>query len=394
MKLGPLSTLIAGLGFLAIHAQAQPPQGPPPPPQVTVATVTSSSVPVAYEFIGVTEASKTVEIRSRVQGFLETRDFVEGAFVEEGTRLFTIDARSFEADRQIAVARVEQAEARLRLAEQDVKRLRSVREPGAISGSDLDQKLAEQTNAAAALKLAKAELAKADLELSYTKIEAPLSGFIGKALKEIGSLVDNGQNSLLAVVDQVDPLYVNFKMTERDYLTWRRQLEEGTVVLAEGVKEPYLDITLLDGTLYGRQGVISFENVAVDVQTGSVELRGTFSNKERTLKPGQFVKTHLQGYVRPNSVTVPQRAVSQSPQGPFVYVVNADNKADIRTIKVGQWVGQDWVVEEGLQPGERIVVEGLTKVQPGILVTPTDAATPPVPPSSEPSNHAAAAKQD
>lgn len=348
-----------------------------PPPQVELTTVEATSVPIVYEYVGMTEASKVVEVRARVQGFLETRDFEEGDFVGEGTRLFTIDPRSLKADREIALAHVEQAKARLELAQREVKRLQSVRVPGAVAETDLDVKLAEETNASAALRLAEAQLAKAELELGYTSVEAPLTGFIGKALKDIGSLVDPGQNSLLAVMQQVDPLYVSFHVSESDYLEWRRSVEAGELVLANGQDAPYLEIVFLNGTVYEHRGKIDFADVGVDVSTGTVGLRGTFENPDRKLKPGQFVKVHIKGWQRPNSLAIPQRAVSQSPQGPYVFVVGADNIAQHRAVTLGPWAGQDWIILEGLEPGERVIVEGLTKVMPGMPVaTEAPAAAP------------------
>ncbi|MCC6695998.1 MAG: efflux RND transporter periplasmic adaptor subunit [Candidatus Hydrogenedentes bacterium] len=371
-----LLTLLVSLGTSSI-AQG-PPQGPPPPPEVAVITVEPKTVPMVFDYVGVTEASKVVEVRARIQGFLETRDFEEGALVDEGTPLFTIDPRSFKADTDIALARVEQAVTRLKLAEQDVNRLKAVKVPGAIAETDLDKAMAEQDDAAASLRLSKAQLAKAELEQSYTVVKAPLTGFVDKAEKEIGSLVDAGQNSLLTIMRQVDPIYVSFQMSERAFLEWRGELDKGLLVLAEGT-EPSVRITLLDKTEYALPGHINFESAAMSLGTGAVELRATFENPDQRLKAGQFVNIHMNGYVRPNTLTVPQRAVSQSPQGAYVYVVDAENKAEFRIIKPGKWTGRDWIVESGLEPGERVVVEGLIKVQPGIPVNPVPYSPEPAP---------------
>lgn len=357
--------------FLFSEVEAQgPPGGNMPPPAVAVATVTSTTVPVAFEYVGMTQASRTVEVRARVQGFLESRDFQEGAYLKEGAKLFSIDPRSFEADREIAAAQVEQAESRLRLAEQEVNRMKSVTQPGAITQSDLDQKVAEQLSAGAALRLAKAQLAKADLELSYTTVDAPLTGYVGKALKEVGSLVDGSQNSLLTVMQQVDPIYVSFQVTESDFLTWKRDEKEGRMVSVGG--KPVIEISLLDGEPYGKEGALDFENVEMDPNTGTVELRATFDNGGRVLKPGQFIKVFIKGWERPDSLVVPQRAVSQSPQGAYVYVVNQENVVESRPVKIGPWSGDNWVILEGLVEGERVVREGLTKVRPGITVSVED----------------------
>jgi len=272
---------------LSFPALAQP-HGEMPPPEVQVVTVEAKSLPVSFEYVGVTEASKTVEVRSRVRGFVEARAFDEGAEVAAGESLFTIDQRSFQADMDIAAAQVEQAESRLRLADQEVRRLQSVTEPGAIAQSDLYQRIAEQSNAAASLRLARAQLAKAELELGYTKVESPLDGYIGKALKEIGSFVDESQNSLLAVVWQVDPIYVSFQVSEREYLALRTQTEAGELTL-QNAEPPHVAVTLLDGTELPQRGEIDFESAVVDIQTGTVEMRAVLENPNgngRALKPG------------------------------------------------------------------------------------------------------------
>lgn len=363
--LAALSALISGSVF------AQPPGHQAPPPEVDYVTVSPQTLPVAFRFIGVAAASKTVEVRSRVRGFIQSRDFNEGALVKPGQSLFTIDQGSFKADLEIAKARVQQAESRVRLAEQEVRRLQSVKEPGAIAQSDLDKQIAEQTNASASLRLAEAELAKAELELSYTAIESPLTGYIDKALKEIGSYVDYGQNSLLAIVRQVDPIYVSFQVSEREYLSWRGQQQLGELLLESGDR-PYVQLQLLDGTVLEERGAIDFESAVVNLQTGTVEMRAVFANGDNLLKPGQFLDVSLGGWIRPNILAVPQRAVGQSPQGAYVYVVDSENKAEYRIIEPGEWSGSLWIVESGLQSGDKVIVEGLVKVQPGIVVVPSE----------------------
>ena len=370
-RLTPL-LLFSCLLMLAVPGEAQPPA--PPPPEVTYITIAPKSMPVSFEFVGVTEASKMVEVRSRVRGFLESRDFQEGALIEQGTLLYHIDPRPFEADLQIAKARVAQAQAALSLAQKEVNRMESVKVPGAIAQSDLDKQQAEEINATASLNLAKAELAKAELELGYTRIDAPLTGYVGKTQKEIGSLVDEGANGFLTTMLQVDPIYVSYQMTERDYLNWRKLAAEGGYQL-DGHNNPYLEITLLDGTEYPPQGKIDFENTAIDIATGSVEMRATFDNINRQLKPGQFVRAHMRGYIRPNVIAIPQRAVSQSPQGAYVYVVKDDNTAELRIIEPGDWSGSEWIIESGLEAGEKVVLDGFIKVQPGIVVVPSPMPT-------------------
>ncbi len=358
--------LLAGAAPLLAQG---PPGGKKMPPQVGLAPAVVKTVPVSFEYVGLTEASKTVEVRARIQGFLDTREFQDGAFLEEGARLFSIDPRPFEADRDVAAAQVAQAEARLRLAEQELARLKAVRTPGAVAAADVDQREAEAAGAAASLRLAKAQLKKTELNLDYTKVDAPLTGFIGKAEKEAGSYVDSAQNSLLAVMWQVDPLYVTFKVSETDFLLWRRGEKEGALTLAGGRTMPDVAITLLDGTPFGEPGVLDYENTGVDTQTGTVGLRATFKNGDRALKPGQFVKVRLSGWERPNVLTVPLRAVGQTPKGPVVFVVGPDSKAQERVVKTGEWAGDDWIILEGLEAGDQVIVEGLTKVREGAEVS-------------------------
>lgn len=363
-------TLAVAMALLCFPAGAQMGGAP----AVSVMTIEPGTVPVRLEFLGVTEAAKVVEVRSRVTGFLETRSFQEGAIVQKGEELFRIDPRPFEADLDIAQARVAQAEARATVAERKVNRYKSV-SPGTsvITENELDDLLAEQTNAQAALRLAEAERAKAELQLGYTTVTAPLTGYIGKALRDIGSVVDEGTNGLLAIVHQVDPIYVSFQISERDYLDTRRRVSEGIYELS-GVENPYLEIQLLDGTRYPYDGVLDFEDTSLALSTGTLAIRATFANPERYLKPGQFVEAAILGYVRHDVITVPQRAVSSSPQGTYVYVVGVGDVAEQRIVEAGGWVGQDWVIGSGLSAGERVVVDGVVKVQPGIEVSPSPAA--------------------
>jgi len=365
-------TLLVVATTSAGFAQNGPGMAPPPPPEVTFVEVQPRTVPLSFSYVGVTAASKTVEVRARVRGFIESRDFVEGAYVEAGAPLFVIDPGTYEADRQVTLAQVEQAESRLKLAEQELKRLGAVEVPGAVAGTDIDRQQAERASAAASLRLAKANMAKAELELSYTKVTAPLAGYIGKAEKELGALVDEGQNSLLASVQQVDPIYVSVRVSERDFLTWRAAEAAGTQGL-EGTA-PYMELTFEDGSVWPGQGTLNFEAAALDITTGSVELRAEFENAERKIKPGQFVKAALRGWQRNAALAIPQRAVGQAPQGTFVYVIADENKAEMRMITPGPWTGTDWIIEQGLAPGDKVIVDGTVKVHPGVIVNPTPAA--------------------
>ncbi|NLN92929.1 MAG: efflux RND transporter periplasmic adaptor subunit [Candidatus Hydrogenedens sp.] len=364
---------LAGV-LLSSAVFAQGPPGMGRKPVVTVATVESKTVAVQYEYVGLTAPSKTVEVRARIQGFLDSRDYQEGDYIKKGTRLFTIEDSNFLADREVAAAQVEQAEARHLLSEQELNRLQSITQPGAIAQRDLDQKISEHQSATAALRLARAQLAKAELQLSYTKVDAPLTGYVGKTLKEPGSLVDASQNSLLTIMQQVDPLYVTFKVTESDFVSWRHEELDGRLRRVDGENKMGVEITLLDGRSFTSQGILDFEDINLDTKTGTVELRATFDNKELQLKPGQFVKVLLNGWERPDSIVVPQRSVGLSPQGTYVYTLNEDNTVESTPVTTGMWSGSDWVILDGVKVGDRVIVEGRTKVRPGIEVDVDDGS--------------------
>lgn len=394
----------SGIGLMmagAVSAAvAQGPGGPgaaPPPPEVTYVTTAVESVPITSEFVGVTEASRHVEVRARVKGFLEKRLFTEGAVVKEGDLLYTIDARQFAADVKIAEARLDQGKAgvsasQAKLAEaratlewstREHDRYVGLRSTGAVSQGDLDRArkeldtakaaeasaVADVTQAEASLRLAEAELDNAKLELSYTEIRAALTGVIGKTAKEPGSLVDDGDSGKLAEITQLSPIYVSVNISEPQYLAWKAKDQSGEIILKAGNKES-VQVILQNGTVFPETGSIIYESPAFDTTTGTFEVRGEFANKDNILRPGQFVKAHVLGWERPGTISVPQRSVNQMSSGPYVYVIDAENKITFRPVKIGQWTGSNWVIESGLQPGEKVLVEGFMKVRPGVVVDP------------------------
>lgn len=354
-----LMVILAGCGKKEQHAS-----GPAQAPEVAVEVVTPVTAPGQYEFIAQTEASRVVEIRARVQGFLLKQHFEEGGQVKEGDLLFTIDPRSFEANVQIARAQLAQARAQMALAESNLLRVKEGVEKGGIAQADLDRAQAQRDQAVAEVKLSEAQVTNAELELSYTKILSPVSGTIGRAEKKEGALVDSGLNSLLATSQQVDPIYVNFNVSERDVLKWRSDVASGRIKLSNAKHLP-TQITLSDGTVFESPGTINFVDVKVDPNTGTAMIRAEFPNKESRLLPGQYVKLKILGVERPNVLTVPQEAVLNTPNGTFVMVVDADGTAERRPVTLGDWLGSDWVVEFGIKPGEKVIVDNLQKVQPG-----------------------------
>lgn len=347
---------------------AAPAQATPPPPEVAIVTVSPTTMPVEYEFVGLTEASKTVELRARVAGFLIEKSFDEGKPIYAGDPLFQIDPRPFEADLEIAKARLAQAEAQSKLAETDVARFSEAVTRGASSVRELDRVQTDLANAKASVNLAKAQVQKAELDLGYTRIESPVTGVIGRTLKDEGSFIDAGANSLLAVASQTNPMYVTFPISERDWLRWRDQADRGVIVGDRGHSP--VRVWTLDGQEYPIVGRMNYFDTVVSAQTGTAMARAEFDNKADHLKPGQFVKAKIVGWDRPNTIVVPQRAIIQNPAGKFVMIVGEGDATQIRPVVLGEWIGSGWVVESGLKGGERVIVEGFAKAPPGTVVKP------------------------
>lgn len=368
-----------------------------PPPEVAYVTTAVEQVPLTYEFVGVTSASRQVEVRARVKGFLDKRLFTEGSPVKEGDLLYTIDARQFAADVKVAEARLDQAKAGVGVAEaslaearaslalnqKEYERYLALRDTGAVSDVDLDRvskdldaaKAAEASAAArvaealATQRLAQADLENAQLELSYTEIRAPMSGIVGKAHKESGSLVDDGDKGLLTEITVLSPIYVSVNISEPQYLDWKAKGNSGEIVLPDPKKEA-VNVVLQNGAAFPEVGHVNFESPAFDTATGTFELRAEFANQDRILRPGQFLKVRYSGWERPATIAVPQRAVNQMPSGAYVYVIDKEDKIEFRPVKLGQWTGSAWVITEGLAAGERVLVEGFMKVRPGVVTKP------------------------
>ncbi len=379
----PLYTFMLGLALAASAGGCRKgeaaPAAPRPTPQVAVVVAESKTIPVNYRFIGMTEPSKTVEVRSRITGFLLSRSFEEGKPIKAGELLYTIDPRPFEADLQIARARQAQAEAQVNLADADLKRYTEASAAGAVARSDLDKAQTALISAQASVNLAKAEVAKAELDLSYTKVMSPVTGVIGRALKDEGAYLDAGSNSLLAIATQTDPMYVVFPVPERDWLRWREQAQSGEIrpgySNVDGspvdIKNPNppVKIELLDGTPYPVQGRLNFFDIKIDAGTGSAMARATLSNPDAQLKEGLFVHATIVGWERPNSITVPQRAVVNNSGGAFVYMVNDKSVIEMHKVTLGDWKGNGWLILSGVKPGDVVVADGFAKAPPGTTVT-------------------------
>jgi membrane fusion protein, multidrug efflux system len=341
-----------------------------PPPVVTTIKVEPKDIPVAYEYPAQTAGFREVEVRARVTGILEKRNFREGARVKQGQSLFNIDPEPFRVALARAEADVAVAQARLSQAQREVKRLKPVIEARAISQKEFDDAASAEQVADAELKSARARVNEAKLNLQYTRVEAPISGVTSRSVVSEGTLV-SGPNVLLTTVTQTDPVYVIFGIPDRDYLALRRDVEAGRLKLPEQGRFK-ASVKLADGRPYGKAGVVNFTDVRVNPQTGTSEARAEFPNPDGALRTGEFVRIVLDGAVRPAAIVVPQRAVLEGPKGKFVYTVTADSKAEPRPVEVGDWSGEGWIVNSGIKPGDQVIVDGVLKLGPGAPVKVAD----------------------
>lgn len=357
-----LLTLLSAAGC----EQKRPQAGADGPIEVTALTVEEKDVPVSVEFVGNTESSRQVEIRARVNGFLDRRVYVEGAFLKAGTLMFLMDAKPFAA--QLAAARAELAEqqARLETARANLKRVKPLAAQNAVSQKDLDDATGQEKAAAAAVEAAKANVEQASLNLSYTKIHTPVTGLSSFARVQDGAYV-NQANSLLTYVAQLDPIWVNFSISENQRLQHSTLIKEGK--LRPPPDENYaVDVILANGTVYPHVGRITFADASYSRETGTFLLRATLANPDGTLRPGQFVRVLIKGAVRPNAILVPQSAVLQGAQGHFVWIVDKDNKAQIRNVEVGPWHGDQWFINSGLTAGDVVIIDGSVRLAKGAPV--------------------------
>lgn len=366
---------VAGLPGCKKDANSSPSR---PIPQVSVLTVTPQTVPDEPELIGQVESSRPVEIRSQVTGIIKELFFPEGRDVKKGARLYRIDPVPFQAAVGSARAKVAQAEARVVQARQNLARVKPLLAEQAVSQKDVDDAIAEDLSAKAALQAAKADLVKAEFDLSNTLITAPISGRIERSRFYEGRLV-SAQTDLLTVIHQLDPMYLIVSVPENLLLKWRKERAMKRLQGA-GVYELRGVLTFADGSTHPQDGELDLLDVGLRTTTGTMDMRVVFPNPQRLLLPGQFVKVRFLGAVRTGVMLLPQRAVQQGANGPVVYVVGPDDKVQVREVQAAAWHGDQWLIEGGLKPGERVVVEGIQRVMPGAPVKPvpwTDSGSPP-----------------
>jgi len=360
-----LTLLLAACG--QGNAPAAGPGGMPPPAEVGVVTVKLTDVGLVTELPGRLEASRVAQVRARAAGIVQKRLFTEGSQVRAGQALFQIDASPYQATLASAQASVAKAEANQMQARAQAERFKPLIEAKAISQQEFVNAQAAQKLAEADVAVARAAVQTARINLGYAAITAPISGRIGRALVTEGALVGQGEATPMAVIQQTDPMYVNFTQSASEVMQLRRQLESGQLKRA-GSQAASVRVVLEDGSEYAKPGKLLFSDLTVDSTSGQITLRAEVPNPAGTLLPGLFVRVRLEQAQVASAITLPQQAVTRSPQGDSVMVVNSDGKVAPRPVKVGAQQGGQWVILDGLQSGDQVMVDGFQKLRGGAPV--------------------------
>jgi membrane fusion protein (multidrug efflux system) len=352
--------------FLASGCGEQKVTGPAAP-TVEVANVVVQDVPIVREWVGTTDGLVNAKINAQVQGYLIKQNYKEGSVVKKGQVLFEIDPRPFQAALEQAKGQLAINEGQLYTAKANLEKIRPLAAVNAVSKKDLDDAIGREASARAAVQAAKAAVRKAEIDLSFTKITSPIDGIAGISKAQLGDLVGSPGGPELTTVSTVDPIKVFVPLSEQEYMRFIREAK------AKGNSEDKghnLELILADGRVFPHKGRIYFADRHVDERTGTIKVATLFPNPGNILRPGQFAKIRALIETQKGALLVPQRAVNEL-QGRFqVAVVGPDNKVDLRWVKVGERTGSLWVIDEGLKPGERVIVEGIQKVKAGMPVTP------------------------
>ena len=363
----PMLLSLAGCGEK--NAVAQTPGAGMPPPEVSVVTVAPERIVMTTELPGRIEATRVAQVRARVPGIVLKRVFREGSEVKAGEVLFRIDAGPYQASYNSAQAAVAKAEANLAQANLKAQRYKPLVETNAVSKQEYDDALTAQKQAAADLASARAAQETARLNLGYATVTAPISGRIGRAQVTEGALVGQGEATPLAVIQQLDPVYVNLTQSSSELLQLQRAMASGRLK-SMGKDKAKVTLVTDDGRPYPHAGKLLFSDVAVDESTGAITLRAEFPNPDRMLLPGMYVRARLEQAVSENAILVPQQAVQRDPAGATVLLVGQDGKVAPQPVKADTAQGNAWVISDGLKPGDRVIVEGFQKAKPGTVVKP------------------------
>ncbi|WP_112962105.1 efflux RND transporter periplasmic adaptor subunit [Agrobacterium sp. fls2-241-TYG-188a] len=341
-----------------------------PPPAVGVLELKARSVPVINELPGRIAATRVAEVRARVSGILQERVFQQGTLVKKDDVLYRIDPRLFKVRVASAEAALQRAKATQDNARQQLERQKNLRERNVSTGIDYDTAAVTLAQAEADVALQQAALDEARINLEYTEVRAPITGIIGAALVTEGALVTADGTQNLALIQQIDPIYADFTQSAQDMMALKRAVEEGKLA-STAPDQASVRLVFDDGSVYSDPGRLLFASASVDSTTGQVTLRAEFPNARRDLLPGMYVRVRIEQAVRESAITIPQRSIVRTADGkPLVYVAKEDSTAEARPVVLGQAIGSEWVIENGLKAGEKIVVDGAQKVQPGGKIAP------------------------
>ncbi|SAL80032.1 HlyD family secretion protein [Caballeronia peredens] len=384
---------VTTVALLAAACGEKPPAMTPHTPEVGVVTLEPAAVPVTTELTGRTSAFLDAQVRARVDGIVLRREFTEGGAVKAGQRLYKIDPAPFIAQLNNAKASYAKAQANLISTTAQAERYKVLVASNAVSKQDYDNAVASQGQAQADVASAKAAIDTAQINLGYTDVTSPVTGQAGISQVTPGAYVQAAQATLMVTVQQLDPMYVDLTQSSLDGLKLRRQIQEGRLSTS-GPDAAKVTLILEDGRVYSEQGKLQFSDVTVDPSTGSVTVRAIFQNKDRVLLPGMFVRARIEEGVNPSALIVPVQGITHDQKGTaLAMVVGKDNKVALRPLVTSATVGQSWVVESGLNAGDRVIVEGIDKVRPGMEVkavpahlpeAPADAATAAAPAAATP----------
>lgn len=350
-------------------------QAPPPapPPEVGVVEVHAAEVPLTFVYAGRVAGFRDVEVRPQVGGILLRREYEEGTRVKQGQVLFRIDPRTYEVALDRANAQLGQAQATLRQAQENLTRIEELFRRGVATDKQRDDAQAARDQAQASVQLAQAEVQGAKLNIGYTTVNAPVAGITTLQSPPVGTLIQ-AQQSLLTTITQLDPAYVNFSVTDTEYQNFRLLNQGRAKPITE--RDLTVEIRYGDGSVYPQPGKVDVSANSIDPRTGTLQVRAIVPNGEGGLLPGQFVRVVVTGISLPDAIVIPKRAVSQGPQGPFVYTLGDNNLAQAHPVRLGRDLESGWVIQDGLKPGERIVVDGVIRVRPGAPVRPAPLQPP------------------
>ncbi|MEI2267053.1 efflux RND transporter periplasmic adaptor subunit [Erwinia sp. CGal63] len=342
-------------------------------PEVGVLTLKSAPLTITTDLPGRTSSFRVAEVRPQVSGIILKRNFIEGSDVKAGQSLYLIDPAPYQATYDSAKGDLAQAQANAKIAALTVKRYQPLLGTKYISQQDYDNAVATQSQTAAAVQVAKASVETARINLAYTKVISPISGRIGKSAVTEGALVQSGQTTALATVQQLDPIYVDVTQSSEDFMRLRQELNSGKLQQTDGKAK--VKLLLQDGSEFAQSGTLEFSDVTVDETTGSITLRAVFPNPDHSLLPGMFVRARLEEGTNPSALLVPQQAVTRTPTGQAsAMVVGADNKVESRTLITEQAIGDKWLVTSGLKEGDRVITTGVQRAKAGATVTPQEVS--------------------